>query len=159
MDIGGKFGGSEFLVGVEFLEGFEDRGEATGDRAGSGDHFVEDLAEGVDVGRGGGVCGGVVLFGGHVVGGADAEGGGGVGALKVKGDPEVEDFDLPSRRAVRWGDEEDIFGFEVAMDHSGLVGDGEGICDLLDKAEGVSERKAFVGLKELPEVLTFEPFH
>ena len=101
----------------------------------AGEHFVENDSERVDVGAvvGGGTG---ALFGGGVGGSAGAgevDGIGGRiggGAVHDGGDAEVGDFD-----GTGFIDEE-VFGFDVAVDDAVVVGALEGVADRGDDGEG-----------------------
>ena len=116
----------------------EDVGEASGEK------LVGDDAEGVDVGAGvdfGGVAGG--LFGGHVVEGSEegtdfGSGGGGVEVgVGGFGEAEVEDFGLAGV-----GDE-DVGGFQIAVDDALGVGVVDGVGDEGDEGEAFAKGEVF----------------
>ena len=172
---GGFETGAEVEGGIEAEvrgegEGFEDDGvdaDADVDPLGWGDeravgafageHFVENDPEGVDVGAviGGGTG---ALFGGGVGGGAgggevDGVGGWvGGGAVHDGGDAEVGDFD-----GAGFIDEE-VFGFDVAVDDAVVVGALEGVADRGDDGEGFGGGET-AGLEELAEIETVDEFH
>ena len=151
-DLGFEFGGVLVAEVGGFFQGAEDDlveadvdldfgggwGEGVGGEF-AGEHLVEDDAEGVDVGAVVDGVGGGALFGGHVLGGAHDR-----GAVVVFRGPwsvirggndaseaEVGDFDLAGLS------EEDVFGFDVAVDDAAVVGVLEGVADLGDDGEGV----------------------
>jgi hypothetical protein len=127
-----------------------------GKGAAAAEHFVEDGAEAEDVAAGidGFALG---LLGGHVGSGAGdfaflADGGG----LRLEpvrragqelGKAEIEDLDAAV--AV----DEDVVGFQVAVDDAGLVGGGESVADLDGVAEGIG------GWKRAREGSAFDILH
>ena len=169
-DAGADFvGGLGAAVGL-FFEGLEDDVVEAGVGAGffgrsgeaaegkfAGEHFVEDDAEGINVGA---VVDGVWffdLFGRHVV--RCAEGGPGAGEWifgdgfsEEFGDAEVGDFNAAA------GVEEDVVGFDVAMEDAFVVGVLEGFADARDDGEGLGGVDG-AGAHGLAEVDAVDVFH
>ena len=85
--------------------------------------------------------------------------GGGAGGVRRRGswgdefgEAEVGDFDLAG------AGEEDIFGFDVAVDDAAVVGVLEGVADLGDDGEGVIGGGGG-GVEELAEGEAVDEFH
>ncbi len=122
----------------------------------SAGHFIENHAEGEDVGAPIGVFA-ESLFGRHVGGRADngaclSEGGLGVfaGGDVAFGEAEVEDLDQAGGR------DHDVGGFQIAMGDAGGVGDGEGggnLAENFERGGSGAEREVVV------ESLAFDEFH
>lgn len=142
---------------------FSARGGEAAEGEFAGEEFVEDDAEGVDVGT---VVDGTAagdLFGSHVVGGAHGlacageRAGGGAAGLRLfeteeLGESEVGDF-YPSAII-----EQDILGFDVAMDDPFVVGELEGVADLADDFECLL-RVGRAICDHLPEGWAFDVLH
>jgi hypothetical protein len=125
--------------------------EATGGR-GSGEHFVEEDTDGVEVGGWGGWFS-EEGFRGEVVGCAEggAVAGDGDGSVVRKGEGEVAEFD----GVVRTG--EDVSGFDVAVDDAVAVGVGEGAEETGGDVEGAGGGE-WAGFEEVVEVAAFDEF-
>ena len=112
----------------------------------AGEEFVEDGAEGVDVGVGaeGGAVG-VDLFGGHVGGGAAGTGeggGGGVGLSPGARDAEVGDLGGDLIPGGVWvAVEEDVRGLQVEVKQPGVVNFMNGGRNGFEQAGGVARRE------------------
>ena len=150
---GAGFGGIDFADdAVELIDGGgAEFGEVEGGSA--GEEFVENGAEGVDVGTGVDVGGGAGLLGDMYWGVPRTGRGGGRGvagewALEGLGDAEVDDFGGP--HAVLGGDE-DIGGLEVAMDDAFLMGVLDGHATLAKRARRSGMESPLVVHKEVME--------
>lgn len=160
---GAAWRGGEGLAGREGIGGGDEcadllRGSAAGaEREGGGQEALEDDAERVDIG-GGGDRFAADLFGAGVFEGHGPEGralGGGVGGViggEDGSDAEVEQFGC----AVA-GDE-DVGGFEVAVDDESLVGVVDGVADLDEEFESVAGGKVS-GKTVFINWLTRDVFH
>ncbi len=120
-----------------------------------GEEFEEDDAEGVDIGAGGDGVGGD-LFGAGVAGGEEDLGGGGLGrgegVVEKFGDAEVEEFGFAALV------DEDIGGFEVAMDDEVGVGEGDGGAELAEQEEALPEEEVVL-VAELVEGDAVDELH
>jgi hypothetical protein len=100
--------------------------------AGPGGHFVEEETEGEDIG--GGVDGlAADLFGAGVIeteGAVDGDGAIGIGVIEEFGDAEIEDF------WFAFGGDEDVLGFEVAVDDEVGVSVLDSVADFEKETEG-----------------------
>jgi hypothetical protein len=135
---------------------FTGRGEAAEGKF-AGEHFVEDDAEGIDVGA---VIDGVWLFdlfGRHVMRGAETGAAAGErifgdGFGHEFGDAEVGDFHAAARV------EKDVVGLDVAMEDAFVVGILEGFADARDDGEGLVGVDG-AGAHGLAEVHAIDIFH
>ncbi len=139
----------------------------SGEGLGGGEAFVEDAAEGVDVAA---AVEGFAsdLFGGHV-GGSAADTAGdvgvaddgvacvGVGVFGESGESEVEDFDDVVLSAD--GGEEDVGGFEVAVDHADGVGFFESVAELGHDVEGLFDGEWAEAFEACAERFSLEVLH
>lgn len=169
-DFGLEFAGV-FLAEVAFAgEGAEDDGvdafvevgtgggcaeAAEGEFA--GEHFVEDNAEGIDVGAVIDLRWILELLRRHVVGCAKGCAGAGEGDgtfffADDFGDSEVGDLHAAA------GVEEDVFGFDIAVEDAFFVGVLECVADFGDDGEGFGGRK-FTHTHGLAEVESVNEFH
>lgn len=146
------FDGFEFAdVADEGLEGF---GVAAVGRLAC-QHLIEDDAEGVNI-RGGGDGFLGDLFRAGVAGCEEAHAGDGgrrgIGGAGKFGDAEVEEF------GGAFGRDEDVAGFEIAMDDHAFVGVLDGGADLLEELEPGAEGELAL-LAVFGDGLAFDEFH
>lgn len=130
------------LRGFAFKDGGDDTGGAlAGEGAFAAAHFVEDATEGEEVATG--IDGfALELFRGHVLqgsgdfaaGGDGGDGGVGGGGDGLDGEPEIEELD------ALFG-EQNVAGFEVAVDDAFFVGGIEGVEDLGGDGESFVDRQ------------------
>ncbi|MEZ4654917.1 MAG: hypothetical protein R3E12_15350 [Candidatus Eisenbacteria bacterium] len=138
----GHAGGRGFLLQDS---AFERGGRGgTGEGADSGQELVEDDAEAVDVGRGGGVVS-ADLFGRGVVGGhgASAHGGEpGAGEVGLGGrvfvGEDASDAEVEELHVAGLGDE-DVRGLEIPMDDEVAVCELNGLGDLADESQAFGD--------------------
>ena len=134
------------------LHALRGRGENAA-RTLAGEHFVEGDAEGEDVGALVGVAG--LLLGGHVVGGAhDGMGAGERAGLPGDGSGKAEVGEL----GAAFGGDEDVAGFDVAVDDVFRVGVMQGVADLGDDFQRLRGVQAGAGEDAL-EVGAIDVFH
>jgi len=160
----------------EFFEGAQDdfiQAHIDLDLAGGGleafagefasEEFVEDDAEGIDVGAAVDALGVGLLLGGAVAGGAEGGfggviGGGGadvreaVGGAEDFGDTEVGNLDAAGFI------EEEVLGLDVAVDDAAVVGELEGVAEGGDDGEGFPGGE-FLDAQQLAEVHAIDEFH
>ena len=161
-EAGGDVAAQLFHGVRHFLEvGVDEFGDVFAVEGGvAGDGFVEDAAEGVEVGA---VVDGeaLELFGGHVVDGAhegvEVVDGLGLGGIEIFGEAEVEDFDLEERLGRAPGDHE-VAGLEVAMDEAEGVGGDDGLEALVGEAKEVLELEGAAD-DDVFEGFAFDEFH
>lgn len=142
-------------VGEWFLDVLEhDVGDVgAAKRDGACEDLKKDDAKGVDIGAvierfAGG------LFGGEIVRAADDDPGLGIGHILVSAnESEVGKGDLSA--SVN----DQVRGFDIAVDESGIMGDFETEGDLFDHREGLEFGEAFVGAQELIDVFAVKEFH
>ncbi len=139
-------------AGVE-VEGGGGEGEvALG--GGTGEHFEEDAAEGIEVGAVVEDDAGLPEFWGGVFWGSHGGGGGGGagGGVAELGEAEVGEFE-----STVLGDEE-VSGFDIAVDDAVLVSEVEGVADLGEEFEGEGGGEFAAG-DELVDGGTVDEFH
>ncbi len=149
------------VAGGEVEVGVHEAGRVAAGEGGSpGEGFVEHAAQAVDVDAGVGVARVGEAFGGHVGHGSHGQAGGGqAGGGGVAGDAEVDEVDEVGVFVDAGVDEQDVRGFDVAVDESGAVGGVEGAGGLGDDGDGsLGAQGAGVG-EDLGEVAAFDQGH
>lgn len=120
------------------------------------DHLKEDRSEGVDISAGVDLGVGGDLFGGHISGGADDATDDGLKVTRSRG---VSSDAKVCNDGASVVFDEDVFGFEVAVDDFDAVGGIESFADLDGEVVGFEEREGSAMFKDTIKGLAVDQFH